>query len=128
MPRISIGSKSGTTFKPFYTLAAIFLRKSSEPPSAAGATCSNWRHLERSRQVSLLSGRGRLAAAVDASDPQTRMIGLTGPRCNSVSFKLGDAAENIGQIRKAISLLCATPKRSLWLSTSRDRQVRHPYL
>jgi hypothetical protein len=83
----------------FYTSTAIFLRKSSEPPSAAAAEVVEVA-APGEKPAGVVVNTREITATVDAIDPQRRMVTLTGPRGNTVSFKLGDAIENVDQIHK----------------------------
>lgn len=83
----------------FYASTAIFLRKSDEPPAAAGADLVEVA-APGERPAGVVVGTREITARVDAIDPQARMITLTGPRGNSRSFKLGDAVQHIDQIKK----------------------------
>ena len=83
----------------FYTSTAIFLRKTGEPPMASGADLVEVA-APGEKPAGVVVGTREITATVDAIDPKTRMISLTGPRGNLVSFKLGDAVEHIDQIQK----------------------------
>ena len=81
----------------FYTSTAIFLRKSSAPPSAAAAEVVELA-APGEKPAGVVVNTREITATVDAIDPRTRMISLTGPRGNTVSFKLGDAVQDLDQI------------------------------
>lgn len=83
----------------FITSTAVSLREANQPPS------------DSESQMVQLAPRGaqpggvvvdtrQITATVDDIDHQNRMVTLTGPRANTVSFKVGDNVQNFADIKK----------------------------
>lgn len=82
----------------FYASTAIFLRKSTEPPSARAADTVQLAAPGEKPGGIIVSTR-EMSARVDAIDPANRWIRLTGPRGNSASFRVSDTVQNLDEIK-----------------------------
>lgn len=83
----------------FYSSTAVFVRKSGEGPSAGAAQAVEVA-APGEKPAGVVVNTREITATVDAVDPQSRVITLTGPQGNTLSFKVGEDVQNLGDIKQ----------------------------
>lgn len=96
LPQVKVGDKVTATY---VQSLAIVVRESKEPPSAENATTVKLA-AKGAKPGAYVANTQTLTAKVTAIDPKTRVVTLTGPKGNSLTFEVGPDVQNLDKVKK----------------------------
>lgn len=96
LAQVKVGDKVTATY---VQSLAILVRGSKEPPSAENATTVKLA-AKGAKPGAYIANTQTLTAKVTAIDYKTRVVTLTGPKGNSLTFEVGPDVQNLDKVKK----------------------------
>jgi Cu/Ag efflux protein CusF len=96
LAQVKVGDKVTATY---VRSLAILVRGSKEPPSAENATTVKLA-AKGAKPGAYIANTQTLTAKVTAIDHKTRVVTLTGPKGNSLTFEVGPDVQNLDKVKK----------------------------